>query len=188
MARTTGNKKAAPAKGSKSSTKSKKGGATSKAALCAIISQLSAMYGGAAPQDKVALRAGYPNATCPAFKMAISRATKSEHVTTEGGTVSLMPKGQELAGDAPEMARSNEEHLEKIKGELTATQNKVVDALIDGKKASRADLAAHLGYKDEKAPAFKMLLKRTRDTGYLEFLDGSGEVQLADIVYPFGRP
>lgn len=163
--------------------------ATSKTMLLGIIAQLALFHGGKAPRELVARRAGYGNATTPAFKMALKRAAKRGHVDirSDKETVELTESGREEAGNVPDLPTSNEEVHEKIKADLSPKMTEVFDLIKDGRPYPRSDLANRLGYESAKEAGFKMLLKRIRDKGYIDFIE-THSVELSDTCFPMGRP
>lgn len=161
---------------------------TSRAALLAVIRQVSAMHQGApAPLKLVALRAGYGGPNTPAFAMAMKRLAKAGLAVLTKTTVLLTEEGTALAGDFGGLPTSNHEAHDKILKELSPKMCIVFSLMKGGEAWSRADLTTHLNYDSDKEAGFKMLLKRIRDKGYLDFVD-SDHVQLSDICFPFGRP
>lgn len=166
----------------------KKLNATSKTMLLGVIAQLSPFHGGKAPRELVARRAGYGNAKSNAFKMALKRASKRGHVDlSDKETVQLTELGLGEAGGAPDCLGSNEETHDKIKSDLSPKRKEVFELIKDGKVYLRSFIATSLGYQSEKENAFKMLLKRIQDKGYLNFVDKES-VQLSEICFPMGRP
>lgn len=184
----TGNKKtAAKNAASASKAKVKKHGTCSKAQLLGVIGQVSALYNGAAPKDKVAIRTGYGNAKAQAFTKAISRLQKSDHIRTDRENIYLTQQGQTEAGDATDLPMSNEEAQTKIRDDLTPKMQEVFDLLDTGITLTRVDLAAKLKYNSAKEQGFTKLLSRMSQKGYLELDDDKIHVRLDDVAFPFGR-
>ncbi|CAB9511742.1 expressed unknown protein [Seminavis robusta] len=186
---TTKKKEKTAAKGGKTTAKdsaAKKSKATSKNELLGVIAQLGLMHDGKPPRDLVARRAGYGSGDNPSFKKALLRASKRDHVDlSDKLVVSLTEKGQQEAGDPPELP-TNKAAQEKILEELTAKMKTAFELMRDGKVHLRTDLAEKLGYDSAKEQGFKKLLDRIRLKGYLEAVD-KDSVQLSDLCFPNGR-
>ena len=165
----------------------KKLNATSKTELLGVIANLAPFHGGNPPRELVARRAGYGNAKTPAFKMAIKRAEKRGQLDlSDKQAISLTELGSAEAPDVAAVFGSNEQAHEKIKSELSPKMKEAFDLLHDGQPCLRSTIASRLEYKSEKEPAFKMLLNRIRDKGFLDFID-KFSVQLSDVCFPMGR-
>lgn len=97
----------------------------------------------------------------------------------------LTPKGQDMAGEPPEM-ENNQQAQEAILNDLTPKMQAVFKMLQDGQPRLRSEIAVSLKYASEQEQGFKKLLARIREKGYLEFVDKES-VQLPDICFPCGR-
>jgi len=181
---TSPTKSKAPAKAKTTATKKAK--ATSKSQLLGVINQLAPLHDGKPPRDLVAQRAGYGDGNNGSFKKALFRASKRGQVDlSDKSSVFLTEKGQQEAGDVPELP-TNKEAQEAILEELTSKRKEAFELLNDGKVYLRSDIAAKLGYESEKHQGFKKLLDRIKAMGYLDYPD-KDSVQLSDTCFPNGR-
>ena len=145
------------------------------------------------PRSKVAALTGFK--TKNAFAVQLSGLKKNGEMISYGSdsTMSLTENGREYADPNDEsLVVDNGALLEKARADAPGTKGKeVFDILSDGKKHSRASIAAKLNW-DSNADKNKMsvLFSNMKKNGVLEYCEndaGEKAVMLPDNLFPFGR-
>lgn len=143
---------------------------------------------GPAPRQKVASMCGFPQET-GSYKNALTTLKKKTYLAVESDKLILSELGRQNA-KAVDVAKSNEEQLEKAKERVSTKGKKLIELLKDGKAHSRTSIAEALG-SDPNKPSYKNFLSLVKKQDCLEYCDndqGQPSLRLPDWIFPFDRP
>ena len=149
---------------------------------------ITIQHGGAAPRPKVASMCGISKET-GSYKNALTTLKKKKYLEIEPDELLLSDLGRQNA-KAVDVAKSNEEQLEKAKERVSSKGQKLIELMKDGKVHSRASIAEALD-SDPSKPSWKNFLSLVKKHDCLEYCDddqGQPGLRLPDWIFPFDRP
>jgi uncharacterized protein YjhX (UPF0386 family) len=126
-------------------------------------------------------------ASADSFRVTCNKMKKKgliEH--PDGKTILITPTGLEKVGpDLAELPQTNEAIQNQIKERVpNGKAQQIFDYLLDGRARTKAEIARHLGYDNEKSDSVRVFISKLS-----KFIDRSdGMIRLKDQLFPFGRP